>query len=127
MIARDIVGSTINLGEIRDTTITSINAMPTGDDTADQLKPLLEKLTELLSGAVEEGVDEQVAADALDDVKTIADAVDEKMLQEKMPGIEARSWELVAMNNQAPANDGKKTKAQLIQELESLREQVAAL
>ena len=58
---------------------------------------------------------------------SIADAVDEKMVQEKMPQIEARSWELVALNNKAPASDGKKTKAQLIQELESLREQVAAL
>ncbi len=58
---------------------------------------------------------------------SIADAVDEKMVQEKMPEIEARSWELVALNNKAPANDGKKTKSQLIQELESLREQVAAL
>ncbi len=58
---------------------------------------------------------------------SIADAVDEKMVQEKMPEIEARAWELVALNNKAPANDGKKTKAQLIEELESLREQVAAL
>ena len=58
---------------------------------------------------------------------SIADAVDEKMVQEKMPEIEARSWELVALNNKAPANDGKKTKTQLIQELEALREQVAAL
>ena len=58
---------------------------------------------------------------------SIADLVDEKMLDEKMPEIEARSWELVALNNKAPANDGKKTKAQLIEELESLREQVAAL
>lgn len=58
---------------------------------------------------------------------SIADAVDEKMVQEKMPQIEARSWELVALNNKAPANDGKKTKAQLIKEVESLREQVAAL
>ena len=58
---------------------------------------------------------------------SIADLVDEKLLEEKMPEIEARSWELVALNKQAPANDGKKTKAQLIQELEALRQQVAAL
>ena len=58
---------------------------------------------------------------------SIADLVDEKLIQEKMPEIEARSWELVALNNKAQANDGKKTKAQLIQELEALREQVAAL
>ncbi len=44
-----------------------------------------------------------------------------------MPQIESRSLELVALNNKAPANDGKKTKAQLIQELEALREQVVAL
>ena len=44
-----------------------------------------------------------------------------------MTEIEARSLELVAINKQAPANDGQKTKAQLIQELEALREQVAAL
>ena len=48
---------------------------------------------------------------------------------EIMPQIEARSWELVAQNNQASngQTDTRKTKAQLIQELESLREQVAAL
>ncbi len=44
-----------------------------------------------------------------------------------MPQIEARSLELVAQNNKASANDGKKTKSQLIQELEALREQVTAL
>ena len=58
---------------------------------------------------------------------SIADLVDENLIQEMMPQIEARSWELVALNNKAPASDGKKTKAQLIQELEALREQVAAL
>ena len=43
--------------------------------------------------------------------------------------IESRSFELVAMNKQQQnwVNDGRKTKAQLIQELEELREQVAAL
>ena len=58
---------------------------------------------------------------------SIADLVDEKLIQDKMPDIEARSWELVALNNKAQVNDGKKTKAQLIEELEALREQVAAL
>ena len=58
---------------------------------------------------------------------SVADGLDENLLREMLPQIEARSFELVAMNNQAPVNDGKKTKAQLIQELESLRQQVAAL
>jgi len=58
---------------------------------------------------------------------SVADGLDESLLREMLPQIEARSFELVAMNNQAPVNDGKKTKAQLIQELESLRQQVAAL
>ena len=58
---------------------------------------------------------------------SVADGLDENLLREMLPQIEARSFELVAMNNQVPVNDGKKTKAQLIQELESLRQQVAAL
>ena len=58
---------------------------------------------------------------------SVAEGLDENLLREMLPQIEARSFELVAMNNQAPVNDGKKTKAQLIQELESLRQQVAAL
>ena len=61
---------------------------------------------------------------------SIAKAVDEKLIQEKLPEIEARCFELVAMNKTAqgaPKDDGRKTKAQLIQELENLREQVAAL
>jgi len=58
---------------------------------------------------------------------TVAAAVDENLVQAMMPKIEARSLELVAQNNKAQANDGKKTKAQLIQELEALREQVTAL
>ena len=48
---------------------------------------------------------------------SIADAVDGNLVQQKMPQIEARAWELVAMNK----------KAKLIQELEDLRQQVAAL
>ena len=60
---------------------------------------------------------------------SIAAAVDEKLVQEKLPEIEARSFELVAMNKRAQSgpNDQRKTKAQLIQEVEVLREQVAAL
>ena len=61
---------------------------------------------------------------------SIAKAVDERLVQEKLPAIEARCFELVAMNKSAqgaPKDDGRKTKAQLIQELEALREQVAAL
>ena len=60
---------------------------------------------------------------------SIASAVDEKLVQEKLPAIEARSFALVAENKGADSGpkDGKKTKAQLIQELEALRQQVAAL
>ena len=60
---------------------------------------------------------------------SVAAEVDESRVQEALPRIEARSWELVAMNNPSSngQSDTKKTKAQLIQELESLREQVAAL
>ena len=60
---------------------------------------------------------------------TIASAVDEKLLQEMLPEIEARCFALVAENNKAQSapKDDRKTKAQLIQEIEALREQVAAL
>ena len=61
---------------------------------------------------------------------SIAKAVDERLVQEKLPEIEARCFELVAINKSAqsaPKDDGRKTKAQLIQELEALREQVVAL
>ena len=60
---------------------------------------------------------------------SIAAEGDESRVQEALPQIEARSWELVALNNPSAngQSDTKKTKAQLIQELESLREQVAAL
>jgi hypothetical protein len=60
---------------------------------------------------------------------TIASAVDEKLLQERLPEIEARCFALVAENNkpQAAPHDERKTKAQLIDEIEALREKVAAL
>ena len=60
---------------------------------------------------------------------SIAASVDEKLVQEKLPDIEARCFALVAQNKggQNGPKDDRKTKAQLIQELESLREQVAAL
>ena len=60
---------------------------------------------------------------------SIASAVDENLVQSLMPKIEARSFELVAMNSKPAGgmNDKQKTKAQLIDELESLRQQVAAL
>jgi len=60
---------------------------------------------------------------------TIASALDEKLVQERLPEIEARAFALVADNNkpQMAANDDRKTKAQLIQEIEALRDQVAAL
>ena len=60
---------------------------------------------------------------------TVANDVDESLLQSMMPEIERRAFELVAENkgSQPIPNDQRKTKAQLIDELESLREQVAAL
>lgn len=60
---------------------------------------------------------------------SIANAVDESLVQEKLPSIEARCFELVAENKAAEGGpkDERKTKAQLIQELEALRQQVAAL
>ena len=60
---------------------------------------------------------------------SIASAVDENLVQSLMPKIEARSFELVAMNSKTAGgmNDKQTTKAQLNDELESLRQQVAAL
>jgi len=60
---------------------------------------------------------------------SIASELDENLIQSILPAIEKRSFELVAENKaaQAAPSDGKKTKVQLIQELEALREQVAAL
>ena len=60
---------------------------------------------------------------------SIANSLDENLIQAILPDIERRSFELVAENKtaQAAPGDGKKTKAQLIQELEALREQVTAL
>jgi hypothetical protein len=60
---------------------------------------------------------------------SIASAIDEKLLQEKLPAIEARALELVALNkeNKTAVSDERKTKAQLIKELDELREKVAAL
>lgn len=60
---------------------------------------------------------------------SIAAGVDEELVQSLMPRIEKRAYELVAQNRkpQARANDRQKTKAQLIEEIEALRQQVAAL
>jgi hypothetical protein len=60
---------------------------------------------------------------------TIASTVDENLVREKLPEIEARCFALVAENNksQSAPNDERKTKAQLIQEIEALRDKVAAL
>ena len=60
---------------------------------------------------------------------SIANALDENLIQEKLPEIEARCLALVAENTQAQdgAKDERKTKAQLIKELDALRQQVAAL
>ena len=55
---------------------------------------------------------------------TIANDVDEELLQSMLPEIERRSFELVSLNN-APKDDDPK--AQLIAELNALREKVAAL
>ncbi len=52
---------------------------------------------------------------------SIAASVDEQLLQEKLPGIEKRSLDLVALNK------GSDPKAELMKEIESLREKVAAL
>ena len=54
---------------------------------------------------------------------TIANDVDEELLQATMPEIERRSWELVDMNSGGKDDP----KAQLIAELDALREKVAAL
>ncbi len=60
---------------------------------------------------------------------TVANELDEEQFQSMLPQIEHRAFELVSENKaaQAGTSDQRKTKAQLIQELESLREQVAAL
>ena len=58
---------------------------------------------------------------------TIANDVDEELVQAKLPSIEDRCWELVAMNTEnKPASDQRKTKAELIAELEDLRVKVGA-
>jgi hypothetical protein len=61
---------------------------------------------------------------------TVAADLDEVQLQSMMPEIERRALELVAENKAAHnggPSDSRKTKAQLIEELEALREQVTAL
>lgn len=60
---------------------------------------------------------------------TVANELDENLLQSMLPEIERRAFELVGENMaaQAGTNDQRKTKAQLIQELEALRDQVTAL
>jgi len=60
---------------------------------------------------------------------SIANALDVGLIQEKLPEIEARCFALVAQNTQPQGGmkDVRKTKAQLIEELEALRQQVAAL
>ena len=58
---------------------------------------------------------------------TIANDVDEELVQAMLPSIEDRCMELVALNTEAkPANDQRKTKAELITELEDLRAKVGA-
>ena len=60
---------------------------------------------------------------------SIATAVDENLVQSLLPDMEKRAWELVAENkaDRATPKDERKTKAQLIEELDALRKQVAAL
>jgi hypothetical protein len=72
--ARDISRSTVVLGEVRDSVVKSIAQIPTEkDDRLQQLKPLLEELTELLAReAPEAGVSAQNAAEALEEVEAIA-------------------------------------------------------
>ena len=58
---------------------------------------------------------------------TIANDVDEELVQAMLPSIEDRCWDLVAINTESkPANDQRKTKAELISELEDLRAKVGA-
>ena len=58
---------------------------------------------------------------------TIANDVDEELVQAMLPSIEDRCMELVALNTEAkPANDQRKTKAELIAELEDLRAKAGA-
>jgi len=60
---------------------------------------------------------------------SIANTVDENLVQSMLPAIEKRAFELVAENKaeRATPKDERKTKAQLIEELDALRKQVAAL
>lgn len=77
----DITNANVNIcfGDIKDSVVKSFAQMPVqADETAAKLKPLLEKLTELLSEATGQGVDEQVAAEALEQVKVIADAAQKR-------------------------------------------------
>ena len=72
--ARDIVGSTINLGEIKDSVVQSIPRIPSdAGEKADELKGVLEQLVQLLHDAPEQGVDQQAASDALLEVENIAE------------------------------------------------------
>ena len=72
--ARDISGGIINLGEITDSVVQSIAKIPQrdGEKTA-ELKAVLDQLAQLLHDAPAQGVDEQLAADALVEVETIAE------------------------------------------------------
>ncbi len=54
---------------------------------------------------------------------TVAANVDEELVQATLPQIEARSWELVAQNKGSQSDP----KAELMKEIEALREKVAAL
>ena len=54
---------------------------------------------------------------------SIANSVDEALLQEKLPEIEKRSFELVALNKGGNGD----AKAELMKEIDALREKVAAL
>jgi hypothetical protein len=57
---------------------------------------------------------------------SIASELDEELIQSILPAMEQKAFAVVAERQSAP-KDQKKTKAQLIQELEALRKQVAAL
>jgi len=72
--ARDISGGVINLGEIKDSVVQSIARIrPDAGENADELKSVLEQLTQLLHDAPAQGVGEQLAADALVEVEHIAE------------------------------------------------------
>ena len=74
--SRDVTGSIIDLGEIRDSVILSVTKLPDKPVVqTDRLKPLLEQLVQIVEKAIILGLDQRTAAEALQEVKSIADAM----------------------------------------------------